>query len=45
MIRVLLVCLALLGLAACETAKGANRDLQKAGDAINGMVKKVEKKL
>ncbi len=35
MIRITLPLLALLALAACETVKGAGRDLQSAGQAIS----------
>lgn len=34
--RVLLAVTALLALTACETTKGAGRDLQKAGSALTG---------
>lgn len=34
MIRVILMGLALFTLTACETAKGAGKDIEKAGDAI-----------
>ncbi|MCG7518815.1 entericidin A/B family lipoprotein [Ruegeria sp. Ofav3-42] len=34
MIRAILVGLALFSLAACETAKGAGKDIENAGDAI-----------
>lgn len=42
--RVILACLALLGLAACETAKGAGRDIETAGHVITKTVKDIEKK-
>ncbi len=34
MIRAILVGLAMFTLAACETTKGAGKDIEKAGDAI-----------
>lgn len=43
MIRATLLGLALLGLAACETTRGATRDLEKAGHAINSAVKEIRK--
>ncbi|PJE28916.1 entericidin B [Pseudooceanicola antarcticus] len=36
MIRIAICLLALSGLAACETVKGAGRDIQKAGTIIEG---------
>ncbi len=42
MIRVLLVGFALLTLSACETAKGAGRDIQKAGSAISDTAQDVQ---
>lgn len=42
MIRVFAIGLALLALAACETAKGAGRDIQKAGQAISGAAQDVQ---
>jgi entericidin B len=42
MIRIFAIGLALLGLAACETAKGAGRDIQKAGQAISGAAQDVQ---
>ena len=43
--KILMIGFALLTLTACETAKGAGRDLQKAGDAITETADKVQKKL
>lgn len=43
--RVLFTILALLSLAACETAKGAGRDIQKAGDTITGTAQNVQSSL
>ncbi|MEM6659171.1 MAG: entericidin A/B family lipoprotein [Pseudomonadota bacterium] len=34
MIRAILICLSLFALTACETAKGAGKDIENAGDAI-----------
>ncbi|MCO4841231.1 MAG: hypothetical protein KC447_14195 [Rhodobacteraceae bacterium] len=34
MTRIASLCIVLLALTACETAKGAGRDIGKAGDAI-----------
>ncbi|NIZ14410.1 entericidin A/B family lipoprotein [Phaeobacter sp. HF9A] len=45
MIRPLLIGLMLLSLAACETTKGAGRDLQKAGDAISHTAQNVQNAL
>lgn len=45
MTRTFLIGLALLALTACETAKGAGRDIQKAGDAITDTADDVQKKL
>jgi entericidin B len=36
MSRICLVLVALLGLSACETVKGAGQDLQNAGQTIEG---------
>lgn len=36
MSRIALILVALLGLSACETVKGAGQDLQNAGQAIEG---------
>lgn len=43
MTRALIFGLALLALTACETTKGAGKDLQKAGDAIEDAAKTVQK--
>ncbi|MBJ6371015.1 entericidin A/B family lipoprotein [Sedimentitalea arenosa] len=45
MIRPILIGLALVALTACETAKGAGRDIQKAGDTITDTAEDVQKKL
>jgi len=45
MTRVFVFGLALLALAACETTKGAGRDLKKAGDVIEDVAEDVQKKL
>ncbi|EEW59430.1 entericidin A/B family lipoprotein [Epibacterium sp. DP7N7-1] len=45
MIRPLLLTLVIFGLAACETTKGAGRDLQKAGEAISGTAQNVQNAL
>ena len=45
MTRILAICLALFTLAACETTKGAGKDIQKAGDAIEDAANKVQKSL
>ncbi|WP_170384792.1 entericidin A/B family lipoprotein [Ruegeria atlantica] len=45
MIRAILVGLALFTLTACETAKGAGRDIEKAGDAIQSAASDVQEKL
>ncbi|WP_264210388.1 entericidin A/B family lipoprotein [Leisingera thetidis] len=42
MIRIFALALMLLGLAACETAKGAGRDISKAGQAISGAAQDVQ---
>ncbi|MCB4455305.1 MULTISPECIES: entericidin A/B family lipoprotein [unclassified Leisingera] len=42
MMRILTCALLLLGLAACETAKGAGRDISKAGNAISGVAQDVQ---
>ena len=42
MIRLILPMIALLALTACETMKGAGRDLQGAGAAITTEAKKAE---
>ncbi len=45
MIRTLILGLALLALTACETAKGAGRDIQKAGRVISNTADDVQKAL
>lgn len=45
MTRVILIGLMTLSLAACETAKGAGKDIEKAGDAISDAATDVQKKL
>ncbi|WP_170337586.1 entericidin A/B family lipoprotein [Ruegeria arenilitoris] len=45
MIRTILIGLSLLALAACETAKGAGKDIEKAGDAIQGAATDVQESL
>ena len=45
MTRAMMFGLALLALAACETTKGAGRDLKKAGGAIEQVARDVQKKL
>ncbi|WP_199913560.1 entericidin A/B family lipoprotein [Ruegeria sp. Alg231-54] len=45
MIRAILVGLALFSLAACETAKGAGKDIEKAGDAIQGAATDVQQNI
>ena len=45
MIRTILIGLALFGLTACETAKGAGKDIEKAGDAIQGAATDVQQAL
>lgn len=42
MIRLLLPLLALLAISACETMKGAGRDLQAGGAALSSEAKKAE---
>ncbi|MDC0658285.1 entericidin A/B family lipoprotein [Leisingera sp. SS27] len=42
MMRIFACALMLLGLAACETAKGAGRDISKAGNAISGAAQDVQ---
>ncbi len=44
MIRAILIGLALFTVSACETAKGAGRDIGKAGDAIQDVATDVQKK-
>lgn len=43
--RVLFTVFALLTLTACETAKGAGRDIQKAGGTITGTAQNVQSSL
>ena len=45
MTRVIVLFCALLALGACETAKGAGKDIEKAGNAITGAASDVQKKL
>ena len=45
MIRAILVGLALFTLTACETAKGAGKDIEKAGDAIQNAASDVQENL
>ncbi|MCL6283435.1 entericidin A/B family lipoprotein [Ruegeria sp. 2012CJ41-6] len=45
MTRVLVIGLMTLTLAACETAKGAGRDIEKAGDAITNTATDVQENL
>ena len=45
MIRATLIGLALFTLTACETAKGAGKDIENAGDAIQGAATDVQQKL
>ncbi|MEX0318586.1 MAG: entericidin A/B family lipoprotein [Ruegeria sp.] len=45
MIRAFLIGLSLITLSACETAKGAGRDIQKAGDAIEGAASDIQQKI
>lgn len=42
MIRLTICLLALSGLAACETVKGAGRDIQNAGTVIEGEAAKTQ---
>lgn len=42
MIRVAICLVALAGLSACETVKGAGRDIQKAGAVIEGEANKTQ---
>lgn len=42
MIRIIAFGMMLLGLAACETAKGAGRDISKAGHALSGAAQDVQ---
>ena len=43
--RIFMMLLMVTTLAACETAKGVGRDLEKAGTAVTGAAKDVQKKL
>ena len=45
MTRLFLIGLAMLTLSACETAKGAGKDLRKVGDTIIDTANDVQKKL
>lgn len=45
MVRLIPILVVLVTLSACETAKGAGRDIQKAGDAIEDTARQVQKKL
>ncbi|CUH76871.1 entericidin B membrane lipoprotein [Tritonibacter multivorans] len=45
MIRTALLLTCVLTLAACETAKGAGRDIEKAGQAIGNAASNVQKAL
>ncbi|WP_083445217.1 entericidin A/B family lipoprotein [Ruegeria sp. 6PALISEP08] len=45
MIRVILIGLSLFAISACETAKGAGKDIEKAGDAIQGAATDVQENL
>ncbi len=45
MLKYILTGIALMGLAACETAKGAGRDINKAGTAIEQAATDIQKKL
>ena len=45
MIRAAILLTCALGLAACETAKGAGRDIEKAGQAIGNAASNVQKAL
>lgn len=42
MIRPILIGLTLIALTACETAKGAGRDIEKAGNAIENTARDVQ---
>ncbi|MEP2030779.1 MAG: entericidin A/B family lipoprotein [Paracoccaceae bacterium] len=42
MTRIASLCIVLLALAACETAKGAGRDIEKAGEAISDSAQDVQ---
>ncbi len=45
MTRVILIGLALFALSACETAKGAGKDIEKAGDAIQDAATDVQENI
>jgi predicted small secreted protein len=45
MIRAFLIGLALFTLTACETAKGAGKDIENAGDAIQNAATDVQENL
>ncbi len=45
MIRAFMIVLALFTLTACETAKGAGKDIEKAGDAIQGAAEDVQENI
>ncbi|WP_299944874.1 entericidin A/B family lipoprotein [uncultured Ruegeria sp.] len=45
MIRAILIGLALFTLTACETAKGAGKDIEKAGEAVQGAVEDVQENI
>lgn len=45
MIRLTLPLIALLALTACETVKGAGRDIESAGGAISSSARKVQSEL
>lgn len=45
MIRAILIGLTVFALGACETTKGAGRDIQKAGDAITDAATDVQEAL
>lgn len=42
MTRILILGLTMLSLAACETTKGAGKDISKAGSAISGAAQDVQ---
>ncbi|WP_425043487.1 entericidin A/B family lipoprotein [Primorskyibacter sp. S87] len=44
MTRAILIALTLTTLAACETAKGAGRDISKAGDTIEDVARDIQRK-
>ncbi len=45
MTRTAVILLTLIALTACETTKGAGRDLQKAGQALSGAAQDVQNAL